>query len=421
MKTIKHFVMLIAIPLVMSAQEMAAKGAIVTHDGYTVVKSLENDVRNFPYKDRLEPLLGYVNNQSKGMMGLSKSLNQKLNRGQDVDISIDFALQIQVENVLDRYKKSLDAQEVLAMVMQSDTGQMRVMASSNRYNPNLIRKEDIVSLVPKYVRYPYEPGSLLKPMTLAIALEKKRVTPDTLFDLNDGNLNIGHGSILTDAEIHQALSATDIIVKDSNIGITQISWLLTAEDFRKGLDSFGLMEMTGIELPSEKRGYLNSIEKLKDMTIHTSTALGYGLVATPLQLLKAYNIFNNNGRLINPTILSNEISTQRQVISAETAKQMHKILLQKLHNDGNKTVQYDSLEIGGQTAKAYIFSDGQYRDEFHSSFYGFVNDTQGHKYTIGIVVIRANENNGKMGHSCTVPVVKELIDTMLKCEVFCKK
>jgi len=414
MRNLKELILLTLIPLAIYAQERTPKGAIITHDGYTVATSREDGSRLFPYKERLEPLLGYVNSKSEGIVGLSKSLDAQLNRGEDVQLSIDLDLQMRIEDILDGYKKTLDAQEVLAMVMQSDTGEMVAMASSNRYHPNAIKQKDIASLVSKYVRYPYEPGSSMQPLTLAIVLDKNRVEPDTAFDLNDGNLNIGHHMILTDTEIHQSLNATDIILNDSHIGIVQIAWLLTPKEFRTGLEMFGLTHLTSIELPNDEKGFVASEEKLKEITNAASTALGYGVLTTPLQLLKAYNVFINDGVSVTPTLLANKTSKYRRVISTQSAMKMHKILVENIHRCTGNNGQYDGLEIGGKTAMAYIFKDGKYRDEFHSSFYGFANDNEGHKYTIGVLVIRAKAEDTQMASRSAVPVFRKIVDVMVK-------
>jgi len=420
MKILKQLITLALLPLALYAQDTTHKGSIITSDGYPIALSREDGLRLFPYKDSLEPLLGYVNTHAKGKIGLSKSVNAQLNIGKDIYISINLDLQMRVEEILDRYKQTLDAQEVLVMVMQSDAGQMVVMASSNRYNPNAIKQEDVPSIVPKYARYPYEPGSLMKPLTLAIALDKQKVEPNTAFDLNDGNLNIGNNLILTDSEIHQYLSAEGIILKDSHIGISLISWLLTATEFRNGLDRFGLMDATGIELSYDKKGFVKSSEKLKDKTAQAGTALGYGLLTTPLQLLKAYNVFNNKGILIVPTFLTHTPSKQTHVISNNTSEQIHKILVENVRSGTGQNAQYDGLEVGGKTAMAYIFKNGKYRDEFHSSFYGFVNDTQGHKYSIGVVTIRPKAKHMQKASVTAVPVFREVVDAMAR-EKYLKK
>jgi cell division protein FtsI (penicillin-binding protein 3) len=147
------------------------------------------------------------------------------------------------------------------------------------------------------------------------------------------------------------------------------------------------------------------------------------------QLLKAYNTFNNEGIVVTPTLVQSAGDTKRtafqtpakeesmvQAVSAKTAKQIHTILVGNVKHGIAMNAQYEGLEIGGKTATAYIYREGKYRREYHSSFYGFANDGEGHKYTIGVMVIRAKAENAYFASRSAVPVFKEVVDKMVSAE-----
>jgi len=98
--------------------------------------------------------------------------------GYDLHLNIPLSLQRRIELMLDKMKKKLDADEIMLGIMESKTGKVLALASSQRYNPNKITQDDIYKLNPKFAEYPYEAGSVIKPLTLAIALDHKLLTPN---------------------------------------------------------------------------------------------------------------------------------------------------------------------------------------------------------------------------------------------------
>ena len=241
MKTKRYFkIAAIAVtPLTMlNAQQEPEKSraAIITKDGTTIAVS-DGMIRRFRSARTLEPILGYIRYQQGGKKGLEKYADKHLKNGYTMHLTIEYLLQECITEILDHNKEELQAEEIIAAVMDSSTGEVLTMASSNRYNPAHITVDDVPSLTPKVAEYPYEPGSVIKPLTLAIALDYQQLYSDTVFSIYNGTLKIGDKTI-TDDEKFPVLTATDIIVHSSNVGISQISWLLTSKEFRDGLQNF---------------------------------------------------------------------------------------------------------------------------------------------------------------------------------------
>ncbi len=399
------------------AHAQETRASLMSSDDSVIAVNTERHIRKYPYGTTLEPVLGYVNSQMKGEMGLEKYAQDDLSNGTDVKLTINLELQQQIEAVLDAGQSLYGADEILAAVMESATGKVVAMASSNRYDPAHITQNDMDALIPKFGAYAYEPGSVIKPLTLAIALDKELVTPSTIFNTYKGRMKIGKNRTITDDAKFDFQSATDIILHASNIGISQISWKLSGKAFRDGLLKFGLGRYSGIELPIDASGSLKSQVLLNHPMHRANSSYGYGMLVTFTQLLKAYSVFNNDGMSVTPQLLAfnqNQNECENIVISKKAARQIHEILIKNVNRGTAVNAKYDGLEIGGKTATAHIAKNGRYVREYHSSFYGFANDDEGAKYTIGVLVIRARAKYAYFASQSAVPVFGKIVDVMVE-------
>ena len=395
----------------------------------------DSETRMFPHKNLLTPLVGYVKtemldnyNQPIGIKGLERAYSaylepdknalvkakkdvlgtpllsgtsRKIERidGMNLHLNMELSFQKDVEHVLDEMKKQTAAQEVMAAVMDSETGQLYALASSERFNPKHIRQKDVKALHPKFSEYLYEPGSVIKPLTLAIALDKNKVTLNKQITLG-GKLKVSEHYIISDDDYFKSLTPKGIIMYSSNIGIAKIAWRLSGRELFDGWKNFGLSRRSGVDLSKELVGRIKPASLLNHKTHAANMAYGYGMLANFMQLLKAYSAFNNNGIAVTPKIVKHMTDMNHkiysvpqevaglQACSARTANVI-KDMLQGTVNRGTGTAaQYDGLAVGGKTGTAHISERGRYVEKYHSSFYGFANDKLGHKYTIGVFVIK---------------------------------
>jgi len=440
--------------------------SIKTSKGIEVVYGLDiienGESRRFPLGDVLSPVLGYVGDESDGRYTRSlgkkglerfyeKHITSKKNGyfkgkrdvvgaiihdknsikiqrvdGLDLHLNIPLSLQRRIELMIDKMKLSIDADEILACVMESKTGKVLSLASSERYDPSHILQKDIAALQPKFTEYPYEAGSVIKPLSLAIALDHNKVTPDTLFDIYNGRLKIGKRDWITDDEKFESLTATDIIVHSSNVGISQIAWRLTGKEFRDGLLKFGVAKPSGIDLTRDLPGQLKPVHLLNHKLHRANTAYGYGMMITFAQLIKAYSAFNNDGLAVTPRIIDylqdakgNHYTLEPEVanvqaVSKKTADQIKTILKEVIVRGTGVKAQYPGLEVGGKTGTAHIAEHGRYVREYHSSFYGFANDKEGHKYTIGVLVIRPKKRYKYFASQSAVPTFRKMMDILVE-------
>ncbi|MFW5614192.1 MAG: penicillin-binding transpeptidase domain-containing protein [Campylobacter hyointestinalis] len=238
----------------------------------------------------------------------------------------------------------------------------------------------------------------MKHFIFSLFLKENKVNPLEIINTYGGKYKLGQ-RIITDSHKNAFLSAEDIIVESSNIGMIQIVERLSEVDLYNGLLDFGFSKKTGIDLSYEQVGLLPSINELRNKTYRATLSYGYGLQATFMQLLNAYNTINNNGVMITPRIASHlekygkayKIEEQeiKTVLPIEVAKTMKRILIKVVESDKGtaRKARIDGLSIGGKTGTAHIATVGGYSDKrYNASFFGFVNDSKGNSYTIGVLV-----------------------------------
>ncbi len=423
--------------------------------GLNVIES--GEAREYPYQDLLTPLIGYPRKMEEngytriyGIKGLEKYFDQELNpqqnktqramrdvngylilnkqsaikpqiNGFSLKLNIPISLQARAEAITSRIKDQLQADEIIATVMESKSGKILTLASSNRFDPSKIRKEDYPSLNTNAIEYSYEPGSVIKPIIFALLLDRHLINPYDMVNGHNGRYTMGRKTIV-DEHPFSMISAEDVIVHSSNIGIAQLAQKLNGSEFTEGLSRFGFTHFSGADLPYEKRGSIPSSGQLNNYLYKAITAYGYGMRANAMQILKAFNAFNNSGRIVNPMVVDSliddngrsmpmEVIDPIQVITPATAERMKQILI-KTVNEGTGTVaKTPGIIVGGKTGTAHIAKGGGYTNSYHTSFVGFANDKK-HTYTIGIFVI--NPRTVYFASITAVPVFKAIVDMMVE-------
>ena len=423
--------------------------------GLSIIESGES--REYPYGTLLTPVIGYPHKieedgytSVKGVKGLEKRFDTELSpvqdgysrgkrdvnnyiilnkesftkpqiNGLDIKLTIPVSLQIRIEKMLDGMKKKLHAKEVMIAIMDSRNGDVYAIASSNRYLPKEIKRSDYPSLNSSMIEFSFEPGSVLKPITFSLLLEHKLVNPFDLVNGHNGRFRIGR-KIITDEHRFDWLSAENVIVYSSNVGMAQLAQRLSGYDFYTGLKKFGFASKSTPDLIYERTGSVPSAKRLENEIYKATCAYGYGIRVNLMQLLRAYSTFNNNGRMVRPRLVKSFIDQRGnikelgyeesiQVIKSATAKRMNKILIKTVNEGTGKKAITKGLQIGGKTGTAHIVEKGQYIHKYNTSFIGFVNDKK-HKYSIGVVVREPQKNH--FASQTAVPVFKKAVDIMVE-------
>ena len=422
--------------------------------GLSIIESGES--REYPYNKLLTPILGYTHKieddgytKIKGVKGLERRFEAELESrvdelsqgkrdvnsyiilnkqsfskqqvdGLNIKLNIPISLQIRVEKMLDDMKTRLDAKEIMACIMDSKNGKIFTLASSNRYTPKSIKKKDYSSLNAGMIEYSFEPGSVMKSITFSLLLDKDRINPYDLVNGHNGRYKIGRKTI-TDEHQFDWLSAENVIVHSSNIGIAQLAQKLSGVEFYEGLKDFGFTKPSTPDLIYEKTGSIPSSTKLNNEIYKATVSYGYGIRTNLMQLIRAYSVFNNNGKITTPQIVDAFIDEygreikipmeeQNQVIKPSTAQRVKKVLIKTVNKGTGTKAITPGLQVGGKTGTAHIVEKGKYVRKYNTAFLGFVNDRT-HKYTMGVVVVEPKLN--QYAAQTAVIVFKNLIDILV--------
>lgn len=423
--------------------------------GLSVLESGES--REYPYGDLLTPIIGYSHKleddgytRIRGVKGLEKrfdvelsarqdgsSLGQRdvnsyiiLNKnsftkpeinGLDIKLTIPVALQIKIEKMLDKMKLQLDATQIMIAIMNPTDGKVLSLATSSRFMPKNIQKSDYSSLNSGMTEYSFEPGSVVKVVTFALLLDKGRINPYDMVNGYNGRYQLGK-KVITDEHKFDRLSAEEVIIHSSNIGISQLAQKLSGYEFNEGLQMFGFSKRSTPDLIYEKTGSVPSPKRLDNEIYRATCSYGYGMRANLMQLVRAYTTFNNNGKISTPKIVNNFVDEynriipiadeeQVQIIKSSTAQRVKEILIKTVNEGTGVKAKTPGLEVGGKTGTAHIVEDGVYVRKYNTAFMGFAND-ENNKYTIGVIVIKPQIS--QFAAQTAVPVFKAAVDILIE-------
>jgi cell division protein FtsI (penicillin-binding protein 3) len=359
-----------------------------------------------------------------GVAGVEKQFDDALrdpaNNGAALQLSIDLSVQASMREVLYGGMKLMNARGAAAVLMDVKTGEVLSMVSLPDFDPNtrpapLIRGLASDSpLFNRAVQGLYELGSVYKTFAMAQALDEGLIKPDTIIDIR-GPLRMAGFSIRDFSNYGKELSATDVLVKSSNIGIARISELFGGERQKAFLKTLGLIDPTSIELieASRIRPLLpENWSELSTMTI----AYGHGISGSPLQLASAYSSVVNGGTFVTPTLLKQtEVAPGPRVISEKTSKILTEMLRQVVVRGTASFGDVPGYAVGGKTGtadKAKEMGGGYYEDKVINSF-ASVFPAYDPQYVLVVTLDEPSENSGlkprRTAGWTAVPIVAEMI------------
>lgn len=325
--------------------------------------------------------------------------------GHDVQTTIDAALQQWVAQAVDRTRERTGANAVSAMVMDPRDGEILAVATSPGFDPNDRTELDVASMRLRAFTDQYEPGSTFKILAVAQALEKRAVTPDTVFDLPARLAR--YDRVLRDAEERGDMAAPvrDILAHSSNIGTVLIADRLGNRNMQNAIERFGFGRETAAEFPGEQPGYVLPLSQWSGSS-SLNIPIGQGISVTLAQMVRAYGVIANGGRLVEPHMIRQaDPLPHSQVISRRTAAQMRAMLEGVIDEGTGKKADLPGYSVAGKTGTANKVKNGVYTDSYASSFIGFV-PARAPKFVIAVLV--DEPQNGYYGGDVAAPAFADI-------------
>jgi cell division protein FtsI (penicillin-binding protein 3)/stage V sporulation protein D (sporulation-specific penicillin-binding protein) len=389
--------------------------------------------RYYPQEKLVSQVVGFLDIEGMGQYGLEEFYNDVLTiekgfieekKGSDLVLTIDYGIQFEAEKLLEQAKKDLKIENGEIIVVEPNSGRILAIASFLNFDPNHYEeyaKEGNLEIFKNMSTQAFfEPGSVFKPITMAAALEEKKISPKTTYT-DEGIVKIGTYSIYNyDQRSYGMQTMTEVLEKSINTGAVFAQRQLGENLFLKYIDKFGFFEPTGIDI---KENYPENKEIKNGREINFATAsFGQGIAMTSIQLVRAYCAIANGGELLNPYLVEKVItqsgevensfhqSNVERIISSNTASQLTAMLVSVVENGFAKSAKIPGYFVAGKTGTAQVsygalgIDKKGYSDKTIQTFIGFA-PAFSPKF---LVLIKLDNPETKTAEYSAVPIFNKL-------------
>ena len=409
-------------------------------------------IRDYPSGGLTSSLVGIINNEGNGAAGIESSLNSLLagtngkylyangrgniipgseevkveaKSGTSIRLTIDRDVQWVAQNAINDAVASSRAKSGTVVVMDPKTGHILAQASAPTFDPNNSASITLEKLRNPAVQEVYEPGSTGKVITVAAALEEKKLTPETIFTI-PYSMRI-YDRTFSDHEKHpvQRLTTTGLLAVSSNTGSIKIGNMLGQDALYKYLRKFGIGESTDSKLPGESAGILHPVKDWSGVSLPT-IAFGQGYSVTAMQATSVFATIANDGVRVKPTILAGVVDQSgkytpakavdgERVLSVENAAKMRTMMESVVSKDGTApTAAIPGYRVAGKTGTAQRYNTAcSCYSGYTASFIGFAPADQP-KYVVSVTI--QDPKGLHWGGALAGPVFKKVMSFVLQSE-----
>jgi cell division protein FtsI (penicillin-binding protein 3) len=332
--------------------------------------------------------------------------------GADLTLSIDGKIQSFAYSALSAAVERHRAKAGALLALDVRTGEVIALANVPSFNPNNRSRLTGAQLRNRVITDLFEPGSTLKPFTVALALQSGKVTPTSTIATGPGRLAIGHYTI---RDVHPAalLTVTQVLQKSSNVGAAKLALALPRESLWDFYRRLGFGAMPEVPFPGAAAGRLRPFESWKPIE-QATMAYGHGISLSLFQLARAYTIFATDGQLLPLTLVKSDTSARgERLISADTARAVRAMLEAAVEPGGTgPRARIVGWRVAGKTGTAHKQENGAYAaDKYLSSFVGFAPASAPRL----IIAVMIDEPTGEYyGGSVAAPVFAEVMQSALR-------
>ncbi len=349
--------------------------------------------------------------------------------GANLVLTIDETIQYIIEREISKVFEERNAKSACAIVIDTKTGEILGMTSRPTFDPNKYGEYPVKNRRNFAINDAYEPGSTMKIVTSAIALEEKVVSADRKF-FCPGYVKVGRETIgCSDRKAHGSQVFPEVVENSCNVAFVEIGLDIGIATFFKYLGDFGFGQATGVDLPGEALGILVNPKEAKQIDLATMS-MGQANAVTPIQLLNAVAAVANDGKLMQPHLVKQVIDNDgeviksynpkviKEVISPEVSKELRAILEGVVTNGTGRNAYIEGYRVAGKTGTAQKVSPtgGYMTNEYVASFIGFAPADE--PRIACIVVVDAPQGYPYYGGWVAAPAFREIIkDTLRYLEV----
>ncbi|HJV25129.1 MAG TPA: penicillin-binding protein 2 [Aromatoleum sp.] len=293
--------------------------------------------------------------------------------GEDLALSVDSKIQYIAYSALRQAMTTHKAKAGASVVLDARTGEILALVNAPTYNPNNRTDLSGAQLRNRVFTDTFEPGSTMKPFTIALALERGKVRPGSMVDTGAGRITIGKATI-SDSHHNGMLSVAQVIQKSSNVGTVKIAMNFQPEEMWRNFDALGFGKPLSLGFPGEAGGRLRPAHTWKPVE-QATMSFGHGISVSLIQLAHAYLVFARDGEMVPLSLrkLDGPPAGGKRVFSSETVHEMRAMLEMVVSPGGTAPrAQISGYRVAGKTGTAHKLEGGHYANKYVSSFVGMV-------------------------------------------------
>nr|BAN81581.1 penicillin binding protein 2 [Neisseria gonorrhoeae] len=410
------------------AEEVKALGL----ENFVFEKELK---RHYPMGNLFAHVIGFTDIDGKGQEGLELSLEDSLHgedgaevvlrdrqgnivdsldsprnkapqNGKDIILSLDQRIQTLAYEELNKAVEYHQAKAGTVVVLDARTGEILALVNTPAYEPNKPGQADSEQRRNRAVTDMIEPGSAMKPFTIAKALDSGKVDATDTF--NTLPYKIGSATV-QDTHVYPTLDVRGIMQKSSNVGTSKLSAMFTPKEMYDFYHDLGVGVRMHSGFPGETAGLLRSWRRWQKIE-QATMSFGYGLQLSLLQLARAYTVLTHDGELLPVSFEKQAVAPKgKRVIKASTAKKVRELMVSVTEAGGTGTAgAVDGFDVGAKTGTTRKLVNGRYVDNKHvATFIGFAPAKN--PRVIVAVTIEEPTANGYYGGVVTGPVFKQVM------------
>ncbi len=416
-------------------------------------------VRDYPQRQLAGQVVGFIGHDNDGLDGLELAFNDRLTSdagqhafvydrgrrrlwlanqnfrvqadGKPIRLSLDLNLQAIAEEELAATINEFKAESGQIIVMDPHTGELLAVANYPFFDPadfrdeaGRVREDATIAKRNRAVTDVFEPGSIVKPLVWAAAVEAGLAQPDEMIDCTtQGWWKPERGPTLRDARPHGELTWEQVLVQSSNIGMAKVAERMGKAELHRILASYGFGRPTASQLPGEVGGLLRPVGQWSWADL-TRMPMGHGIAVTPLQVTRAFCALANDGVLVNPTIeavdpedlIHRRTNITARVLSPKVVQHARRVLGQVVTDGTGRRARSPLYDLFGKTGTAELpdpVNGGYFEDQYISSFIaGAPLDRP--RLVVGCFIHRPDKSIAHYGGTVGGPTVKRVMERSLQ-------
>ena len=404
------------VPEVREYQRRYPEGESAVHVvGYTDVENLGKEGIERQFQDVLEGVRGQRTVLRNRLGHVIDDLgNQRLaHNGRDVRLSIDAKVQFFAWQQLRKAAEASGARGGSVVVLDTLTGELLALANYPSSNPGNLRQRKAAAMQNLALTEPFEPGSTMKPFTVALALENKLVTPNSIIDTAPGQIKV-EDRVIRDVHAYGALTVAQVVQKSSNVGTVKLALQMRPSELWNLHAALGLGARPRLDFPVATAGRLPPHKSWGRVGL-ASASYGYGINVSLVQLARAYSVFARDGELVPLSLLQQpEPVAGTRVLSVETARQVRQMLGLVVQDGGTALrAAATGYSVGGKTGTTRRYDQRKrgYSDQHIATFVGIAPLSSPRI----VVAVMLDSPRGKYyGGEIAAPVFSQVVQQTLR-------